>query len=140
MDIGRVDEGGQPERIRGLPCLRHSGVGRDMAEQLLGELHPLLRRFLDAFLLEFRQAVLDGMGPVRQPTVVGNLDVQARARVQLENERALFLIEHHVDRSEERRVGKECVSTCRSRWSSETYKKNTSNTKVWCHSFTNLKK
>src|SRR3546814_6473949 len=24
---------------------------------------------------------------------------------------------HHVDRSEERRVGKECVSTCRSRWS-----------------------
>src|SRR3546814_12622338 len=23
----------------------------------------------------------------------------------------------HVDRSEERRVGKECVSTCRSRWS-----------------------
>src|SRR3546814_14356672 len=24
---------------------------------------------------------------------------------------------HHMDRSEERRVGKECVSTCRSRWS-----------------------
>src|SRR3546814_19968468 len=24
---------------------------------------------------------------------------------------------HAVDRSEERRVGKECVSTCRSRWS-----------------------
>src|SRR3546814_16896410 len=28
-----------------------------------------------------------------------------------------------VDRSEERRVGKECVSTCRSRWSPYTYKK-----------------
>src|SRR6056297_1424240 len=27
-------------------------------------------------------------------------------------------------RSEERRVGKECVSTCRSRWSPELYKKN----------------
>src|SRR3546814_12621176 len=27
-------------------------------------------------------------------------------------------------RSEERRVGKECVSTCRSRWSPYTYKKN----------------
>src|SRR3546814_13762720 len=26
-------------------------------------------------------------------------------------------IEFDVDRSEERRVGKECVSTCRSRWS-----------------------
>src|SRR3546814_14441728 len=28
-----------------------------------------------------------------------------------------------VDRSEERRVGKECVSTCRSRWSPYPYKK-----------------
>src|SRR3546814_14789048 len=28
-----------------------------------------------------------------------------------------------VDRSEERRVGKECVSTCRSRWSPYHYKK-----------------
>src|SRR3546814_8739410 len=27
------------------------------------------------------------------------------------------LIEQPLDRSEERRVGKECVSTCRSRWS-----------------------
>src|SRR3546814_2058660 len=30
-----------------------------------------------------------------------------------------------VYRSEERRVGKECVSTCRSRWSPYHYKKNT---------------
>src|SRR3546814_12332048 len=29
------------------------------------------------------------------------------------------------ERSEERRVGKECVSTCRSRWSPYHYKKNT---------------
>src|SRR3546814_16105198 len=29
----------------------------------------------------------------------------------------------HVIRSEERRVGKECVSTCRSRWSPYHYKK-----------------
>src|SRR3546814_15683121 len=28
-------------------------------------------------------------------------------------------------RSEERRVGKECVSTCRSRWSADTLKKQT---------------
>src|SRR3546814_13764614 len=28
-------------------------------------------------------------------------------------------------RSEERRVGKECVRTCRSRWSPDHYKKNT---------------
>src|SRR3546814_12825154 len=30
-----------------------------------------------------------------------------------------------ADRSEERRVGKECVSTCRSRWSPYHYKKKT---------------
>src|SRR3546814_21031305 len=29
-----------------------------------------------------------------------------------------------AERSEERRVGKECVSTCRSRWSPNHYKKN----------------
>src|SRR3546814_20477212 len=29
----------------------------------------------------------------------------------------VYVGEPHVDRSEERRVGKECVSTCRSRWS-----------------------
>src|SRR3546814_13231080 len=33
------------------------------------------------------------------------------------------LLSATVDRSEERRVGKECVSTCRSRWSSYHYKK-----------------
>src|SRR3546814_16176449 len=31
----------------------------------------------------------------------------------------------HRDRSEERSVGKECVSTCRSQWSQDHYKKNT---------------
>src|SRR3546814_17220568 len=33
-------------------------------------------------------------------------------------------------RSEERRVGKECVSTCRSRWSPYHYKNNTTNTRI----------
>src|SRR3546814_15516955 len=32
---------------------------------------------------------------------------------------------HRPGRSEERRVGKECVSTCRSRWSPYHYKNNT---------------
>src|SRR3546814_11913446 len=35
-------------------------------------------------------------------------------RVQLRDMRGR---KHRVERSEERRVGKECVSTCRSRWS-----------------------
>src|SRR3546814_12892014 len=34
-------------------------------------------------------------------------------------------------RSEERRVGKECVSTCRSRWSPDHYKKNKQETKQY---------
>src|SRR3546814_15130607 len=34
------------------------------------------------------------------------------------------LLEVDASRSEERRVGKECVSTCRSRWSPYHYKKN----------------
>src|SRR3546814_18144575 len=33
-----------------------------------------------------------------------------------------------LGRSEERRVGKECVSTCRSRWSPYHYKKKSTNT------------
>src|SRR3546814_8395525 len=39
---------------------------------------------------------------------VGHADVE---------ERSLLRAEGGEDRSEERRVGKECVSTCRSRWS-----------------------
>src|SRR3546814_14950165 len=39
-----------------------------------------------------------------------------------------FAVSHDpFDRSEERRVGKECVSTCRSRWSPYHYKKNKNN-------------
>src|SRR3546814_19253969 len=33
-----------------------------------------------------------------------------------------------IDRSEERRVGEECVSTCRTRWSPDHYKKKQHNT------------
>src|SRR3546814_7542863 len=43
------------------------------------------------------------------PRRVINLAAQAGVRYAAENP--------HVYRSEERRVGKECVSTCRSRWS-----------------------
>src|SRR3546814_11945497 len=35
--------------------------------------------------------------------------------------------ENLAERSEERRVGKECVSTCKSRWSADTSKKTTKN-------------
>src|SRR3546814_18410181 len=40
-----------------------------------------------------------------------------RHRVTVRNDTTFFLGCGDGDRSEERRVGKECVSTCRSRWS-----------------------
>src|SRR3546814_17531879 len=42
------------------------------------------------------------------------------------------------DRSEERRVGKECVSTCRSRWSPYHYKKYTTNRKYYNNTSTQI--
>src|SRR3546814_17782125 len=41
-----------------------------------------------------------------------------------ERDRGQYPDGRQVERSEERRVGKECVSTCRSRWSPSRYKKN----------------
>src|SRR3546814_18411692 len=49
------------------------------------------------------------------------------ASVAMAEEYALAL---GVTRSEERRVGKECVSTCRSRWSPYHYKKKTKQDKM----------
>src|SRR3546814_20725613 len=48
-------------------------------------------------------------------------DVGGRAKEVVPGEMAVDVVDRleaiEVDRSEERRVGKECVSTCRSRWS-----------------------
>src|SRR3546814_20700351 len=52
--------------------------------------------------------------------VVNIGDHRAAVRVTDEHDRSV-----DVRRSEERRVGKECVSTCRSRWSPYPYKKKT---------------
>src|SRR3546814_15830647 len=48
-----------------------------------------------------------------EQAITRNRDL-AVAVAQIEEARGLYRIQ---DRSEERRVGKECVSTCRSRWS-----------------------
>src|SRR3546814_15811318 len=37
----------------------------------------------------------------------------------------------YLQRSEERRVGKECVSTCRSRWSPDHYKKKSTHRAIY---------
>src|SRR3546814_14428056 len=54
--------------------------------------------------------VLDGTAPAAQPA--GENDVAASTLAVFREAREL-----RRTRSEERRVGKECVSTCRSRWS-----------------------
>ena len=57
--------------------------------------------------------VSEGKSVIAQLTVEENLDLGALWR------RNEFILRSRVEkpRSEERRVGKECVSTCRSRWS-----------------------
>src|SRR3546814_17180592 len=52
---------------------------------------------------------------------IGALDFQRSPRVYEPRSTAGASLEEL--RSEERRVGKECVSTCRSRWSPDHYKK-----------------
>src|SRR3546814_3741075 len=49
----------------------------------------------------------------RTPPVAGTCPLNARAADSL----GIAYLVVNRDRSEERRVGKECVSTCRSRWS-----------------------
>src|SRR3546814_18862157 len=84
---GRCGGRGEPER-NGL-------AGLDQ----LGAVMPI-GRFKDAALIQNDRAELRQVEMI-QLLIVGNTDAFAIAKM----------------RSEERRVGKECVSTCRSRWS-----------------------
>src|SRR3546814_11103468 len=85
-----------------------SGVLAGAAE-LVGELHG----DFDAIALEAglrREALADPNMPIEVAAVPRFLDL-ASERLSCPS------------RSEERRVGKECVSTCRSRWWPDPYKK-----------------
>src|SRR3546814_18034933 len=68
--------------------------------------------FTDKLLTEARGRFDDCTGQERAPILAARLPKIARPCPALD-----------VRRSEERRVGKECVSTCRSRWSPYHYKK-----------------
>src|SRR3546814_13128775 len=57
-------------------------------------------------------------------TAAGATDVIEGDKSQLLLSGECQLVVELGHRSEERRVGKECVSTCRSRWSPYPYKKN----------------
>src|SRR3546814_14777266 len=64
--------------------------------------------------LHLRAGGFEG-GPVAIPQIA----MLARLALRLNTliARPVMAADEDVDRSEERRVGKECVSTCRSRWS-----------------------
>src|SRR3546814_15406772 len=68
------------------------------------------RSEIDAVRFEFVEQAVD------QLAIVGALPAQPQLLPDL--------------RSEERRVGKECVSTCRSRWSPSHYKKKSNKTRL----------
>src|SRR3546814_14670895 len=97
--------------------MRISDWSSDMCSSDLLALHAAANLLFD---LQHAQLALhkgeDHFEPLRrrildeQRLLVGNLDVEI-ARNRIGEARGV------LDRSEERRVGKECVSTCRSRWS-----------------------
>src|SRR3546814_15937115 len=65
----------------------------------------------------------NGAMPIRRATVE-LWDIHDRMPVILHpDEHETWLLAPSDERSEERRVGKECVRTCRSRWSPYHYKK-----------------
>src|SRR3546814_6359433 len=64
-----------------------------------------------------RRAVQRRVGiDIAQPRRIGVSDIGQVFTARIIDTRGLF-VRRVVHRSEERRVGKECVSTCRSRWS-----------------------
>src|SRR3546814_12928504 len=57
--------------------------------------------------------------------VAANLRVMLQRQADVVDAVEQTAFAKRIERSEERRVGKECVSTCRSRWSPSHYKKKT---------------
>src|SRR3546814_20242596 len=78
-----------------------------------------LKKLLGDDLIEHVFAVGEDSVTVRRDAIAG---VMISLRDNLGYQQLMEIA--GVDRSEERRVGKECVSTCRSRWSPYHYKKN----------------
>src|SRR3546814_17152920 len=107
--------------------MRISDWSSDVCSSDLPDLGQVLAVLVDA-LLVFDQLVQQVLLEIdaafaRLRHAVDHVDDQMEA-VQ-------FVQHRHVERSEERRVGKECVSTCRSRWWPYHYKKNRPLNNAW---------
>src|SRR3546814_17410348 len=75
-----------------------------------------------AHRVEGQQALEEGV-PAQPDVTIGQAVVQDEVERHGDEHRGRLAFPEILARSEERRVGKECVSTCRSRWSPYPYKK-----------------
>src|SRR3546814_14684703 len=79
--------------------------------------HPPLIEHLDALLTGTAQDIEQQIFKLTDPASGRLLGLRADMTPQAARIAARHYADQKIVRSEERRVGKECVSTCRSRWS-----------------------
>src|SRR3546814_13541187 len=98
-----------------------SATGNDSVEDWQDTLLSVLRRMDPAAFGRLAQRLLRESGFVQVEVTGrsgdGGIDGTGILRLSLMSFHVLFQCKRYQGRSEERRVGKECVSTCRSRWS-----------------------
>src|SRR3546814_17486467 len=92
---------------KGSGCMFSTSERGDRGEEALQPAHAALLRYLAGAGI--------GDAGVRHPG--GKHDILGRHVLRADDVCDLDIFFTPVQRSEERRVGKECVSTCRSRWS-----------------------
>src|SRR3546814_14728651 len=93
-----LQAGLETHRLRAVRAILGAGTGLDRQQR--GQLHRVRLKVLAVDGLRAEQQIIERQ--IKQRLHLGMRPVMAQAIVR---------------RSEERRVGKECVSTCRSRWS-----------------------
>jgi hypothetical protein len=95
-------------------CLRHrlAMMSRALLDPEHGYANPLLREYVDRF-----HATLAGRNTSTAEIADIALSYVARTRRQSDQRANVHFDDTVIDRSEERRVGKECRRLCRSRWS-----------------------
>src|SRR3546814_21042420 len=85
------------------------------------------RRLIHAARLHAHEAVFDQIEPADAVLAAEIVEPRQQGRrahpLAVDGDAVAALEIHGDDRSEERRVGKACVSTCRSRWSPCPYNK-----------------
>src|SRR3546814_11229364 len=105
-----------PKRKPILPSLAGDREGE--AAQLARDAHAGLAA---------RLAFYPDLGEEERNAYVARLDFEVGVITQMGFPGYFLIVADFINRSEERRVGKECVSTCRSRWSPYLSKKKTQN-------------